>query len=365
MKPSLVQRHTRIGLYKTLAQPVLSYGSEAWTVKNKDVSRITASQMRFMRATAGYTRWDHKKNEDLMQELQIEPIMQFISKYQLQWKGHLERMNRCRIPKALLHYHPYGKRSLGRPKKRWTENSKTLKTRYSHTVKHSTVMAIHADVPLLVENVMYYFHIRLHHSMEKKYVIRDYPTLPDLSDNPLPYSTNATIITTNTTTTTTATATATTVAKLFISGRQHSLKLIKSKQCIAIYSVLREKAYSPAAMVARVCCKRPAVSITPPHSSAEVMILCNFTFFNSVPRDDVNLVLVLQVSTTRKSRRHAGLNSGPPNPITSQAGGGSGLESEMDAVAESIRWHYAVNHALERSNPNGLQQSFQHKGAVQ
>ncbi|KAJ4431469.1 hypothetical protein ANN_20067 [Periplaneta americana] len=123
MKPSLVQRHTRIGLYKTLAQPVLSYGSEAWTVKNKDVSRITASVMWFMRATAGYTRWDHKKNEDLMQELQIEPIMQFISKYQLQWEGHLERMNRCKIPKALLHYHPYGKRSLGRPKKRWTENS--------------------------------------------------------------------------------------------------------------------------------------------------------------------------------------------------------------------------------------------------
>lgn len=58
-----------------------------------------------------------------MQELQIEPIIQFISKYQLQWKGHLERMNRCRIPKALFHYHPYGKRSLGRPKKRWTENS--------------------------------------------------------------------------------------------------------------------------------------------------------------------------------------------------------------------------------------------------
>ncbi|KAJ4443173.1 hypothetical protein ANN_04823 [Periplaneta americana] len=33
-----------IGLYKTLAQPVLSYGSEAWTVKNKDASRITANE---------------------------------------------------------------------------------------------------------------------------------------------------------------------------------------------------------------------------------------------------------------------------------------------------------------------------------
>ncbi|KAJ4437888.1 hypothetical protein ANN_13827 [Periplaneta americana] len=103
---------------------ILSYGSEAWTVKNKDVSRLTANEMRFMRrATAGYTRWDHKKNEDIMQELQIEPIMQCISKYQLQWKCHLERMDRWRIPKALFHYHPHGKRSLGRPKKRWTENS--------------------------------------------------------------------------------------------------------------------------------------------------------------------------------------------------------------------------------------------------
>ncbi|KAJ4448014.1 hypothetical protein ANN_10024 [Periplaneta americana] len=60
---------------------------------------------------------------NIMQELQIEPIMQFISKYQLQWKDHLERMDRCRIPKALFHYHPHGKSSLGRPKKRWTENS--------------------------------------------------------------------------------------------------------------------------------------------------------------------------------------------------------------------------------------------------
>ncbi|KAJ4438220.1 hypothetical protein ANN_14159 [Periplaneta americana] len=69
-----------------------------------------------------------------------------------------------------------------------SSGKQTLKTRYSHTVKHSTVMAIHAYVRLLVENLMHYFHIRLHHSMEKKYVIRDYPTLPDLSYNPLPYS---------------------------------------------------------------------------------------------------------------------------------------------------------------------------------
>jgi hypothetical protein len=34
LKPSLVQKHTRIRIYKTLAHPMLCYGSEAWTKQN-------------------------------------------------------------------------------------------------------------------------------------------------------------------------------------------------------------------------------------------------------------------------------------------------------------------------------------------
>jgi hypothetical protein len=32
LKPSLVQKHTCIRTYNTLAHPVLCYGSEAWTI---------------------------------------------------------------------------------------------------------------------------------------------------------------------------------------------------------------------------------------------------------------------------------------------------------------------------------------------
>jgi hypothetical protein len=38
-----------------LARPVLSYGSEAWTIKKADEKRLQASEMKFMRRTAGYT----------------------------------------------------------------------------------------------------------------------------------------------------------------------------------------------------------------------------------------------------------------------------------------------------------------------
>jgi hypothetical protein len=35
-KPLLVSRHTRIRIYKALARSVLSYGSEAWTIRRTD-----------------------------------------------------------------------------------------------------------------------------------------------------------------------------------------------------------------------------------------------------------------------------------------------------------------------------------------
>jgi hypothetical protein len=72
-KPSLVSRHTRIRVYKTLARPVLSYGNEAWTIRRTDERRLISAEMRFLR-TAGYTRWDHKRNEDILTELQMPQI---------------------------------------------------------------------------------------------------------------------------------------------------------------------------------------------------------------------------------------------------------------------------------------------------
>jgi hypothetical protein len=35
-KPSLVSRHTRIKIYKTLARSTLSYENEVWTVRRND-----------------------------------------------------------------------------------------------------------------------------------------------------------------------------------------------------------------------------------------------------------------------------------------------------------------------------------------
>ncbi|KAJ4442157.1 hypothetical protein ANN_12023 [Periplaneta americana] len=120
-KSSHVQKHTRLKVYKTLARPVLTYGSEAWTIRKADEQRLTTAEMRFMRRTAGCSLLEHRKNVDTLQELKMDPIVNFVQQYRLQWKKHVERMDRTRWPKQILTYVPGGKRKLGRPRKRWHE----------------------------------------------------------------------------------------------------------------------------------------------------------------------------------------------------------------------------------------------------
>jgi hypothetical protein len=55
----------------------------------------------------------HKRNEEILKNLKIEPISKFIHDYRTNWKEHIERMDSNRIPN--------GKRSLGRPLERWSE----------------------------------------------------------------------------------------------------------------------------------------------------------------------------------------------------------------------------------------------------
>jgi hypothetical protein len=120
-KPSLVHQHTRLNIYRTLARPVLIYGSEAWMIRKGDEKRLQAAEMIFMKKTAGLTLWDHKRNEEILQNLKVEPISKFIQNYRANWKEHIGRMYSSRIPNNLLNYRPHGKRSLERPLKIWSE----------------------------------------------------------------------------------------------------------------------------------------------------------------------------------------------------------------------------------------------------
>jgi len=105
--------------YKVLARPTLLYGNETWVTTKRDMTRLEAAEMCFLRSVKGYTRLDKIRSEVIRKELEISGIQDERSKYKQNWINHLERMDNTRLPKHALNYKPIGRRDRGRPRKRW------------------------------------------------------------------------------------------------------------------------------------------------------------------------------------------------------------------------------------------------------
>ena len=110
---------TQITFYKVVARPSLLYGSETWVTTKRDMTRLEAAEMRFLRSVKGYTRLDKIISEVIRKELDISGIQDVGLKHKQNWINHLEIMDDTRLPKHPLNYKPRGRRDRGRPRKRW------------------------------------------------------------------------------------------------------------------------------------------------------------------------------------------------------------------------------------------------------
>jgi hypothetical protein len=59
--------------------------------------------MRFFRRTTGYTLLDHKRNEEILEQLKLEPVDKKLRRYKSNWLRHVTRVNN-RVPKIMLNY---------------------------------------------------------------------------------------------------------------------------------------------------------------------------------------------------------------------------------------------------------------------
>jgi len=83
--------------------------------------RIEAAEMKLLRPLADYTLYDHKTNDYIRRELRITGTLDEIDEYRRNWLLHLQRMPQNRIFLKSYRYRPQGRRTIGRPKKRWRE----------------------------------------------------------------------------------------------------------------------------------------------------------------------------------------------------------------------------------------------------
>jgi len=74
LKENLVRKQSRFKVYNIVAIPWLLYGCEIWTLKQRDIRRLKTAEKKFMRRTAGYNLLDHRRNEDILEEIKVDSV---------------------------------------------------------------------------------------------------------------------------------------------------------------------------------------------------------------------------------------------------------------------------------------------------
>lgn len=94
-------------------------------LEEKFTKRLTSFAMKFFRRTAGRTRFDHRENGKMLEELKAETVDEKRRRYKSDWPRHVTRMNTSRVSKIMLICRTNGRRRRGRPLKRWLDIDET------------------------------------------------------------------------------------------------------------------------------------------------------------------------------------------------------------------------------------------------
>lgn len=112
-----ISTKTKNQIYNAVAVPTMIYGSETWPLTIKQGSKMTATEMKYLRKIAGKTKRDRCKNNDIRESLKQKALVTIIEEKQLKWYGHVQRMNAGSLTRKVAEARRFGKRKIGRPMK--------------------------------------------------------------------------------------------------------------------------------------------------------------------------------------------------------------------------------------------------------
>ena len=125
LRSSAISRSTKCLLYKTLIRPVLTYGSESWTLTSNEEKELLIFERKVLRRIFGPVKvgnsWRRRTNREVYELYKDGDLMKYIKLGRLRWAGHVARMPEERIPRRVLDGRLYQNRGRGRPRLRWED----------------------------------------------------------------------------------------------------------------------------------------------------------------------------------------------------------------------------------------------------
>jgi hypothetical protein len=90
--------------------------AETWCLKAKTAAKLNSTEMDFWRRSAQISRKDKitSRNNIIKQKMNVtRSLLDDIKTKQLQWYGHVQRMEEGRLPKEVMKWRPPGRRERG------------------------------------------------------------------------------------------------------------------------------------------------------------------------------------------------------------------------------------------------------------
>ena len=108
-------------IYNSVVKSVLIYGAKTWSLYEDDMRVINATEMDALRRSARISI-DRKTNEYNRKKIDApDTILDQITRKQLIWYGHVERMDPTRLQKIMIDWKPEGRKKRGRPRRTWKD----------------------------------------------------------------------------------------------------------------------------------------------------------------------------------------------------------------------------------------------------
>ena len=73
-------REAKVTVYEAVVIPTLTYRCETWVLKEREKSRLQATEMRVLRKITGVSRLDHVRNETVRERLGLEPVLKKVER---------------------------------------------------------------------------------------------------------------------------------------------------------------------------------------------------------------------------------------------------------------------------------------------
>lgn len=117
-----IKVETKSRIYKAMVRPTMTYTAETRPDTTKTKQLLETTEMRVLRRMTGKTLLDRERSESIRRTCNVESVNEWTLNRKKEWNEHISRMDDRRMVRIARDKSPLGRRSPGRPRKRWSDN---------------------------------------------------------------------------------------------------------------------------------------------------------------------------------------------------------------------------------------------------